>query len=282
LQRASFRGRIEERQKPLFTPKKEENAVRVRKKMSEGDETVRTSSGGRKVSIVLPPELAERVERRADARGDRLTTTLVRLIEAGEKQADEAIRADALSSLRTELLAEVSKAGERSRQEVKTQAHRLSHLLARTALESIAGRVLTASLFRRVTNDAARAEERYENSWNVAVQRLSQPTPAMKESLNLIAAGVGDQPSGALVHLATAAQEVQEKLETVDALAGQVEALEEQQKGTATSVGELTKQVQSLRTAVVSLSVTVTDAVTKLNETEEEVRNRPRGLFGRG
>lgn len=253
----------------------------VRKKKSEGDETVRTSSGGRKVSVVLPPDLAERVERRADARGDRLTTTVVRLIEAGEKQADEAIRQDALSFLRTELLAEVTRAGERTRQEVKAQAHRLSHLLARTALESIAGRVLTASLFRRVTNDPARAEERYENSWNLAVQRLSQPTPAVRESLNLIAAGVGDQPSGALVQLATAAQEVQEKLEAVDALAGQVEALEEQQRGTAASVGTLSKQVQELRVQVRDLAFAVTRAVEKLESTEEELRNKPRGLFGR-
>ena len=34
-----------------------------RKKKSDNDETVRTTSGSRKVSIVLPPELAERVER---------------------------------------------------------------------------------------------------------------------------------------------------------------------------------------------------------------------------
>lgn len=254
----------------------------VRKKKSEEGETVRTSSGGRKVSVVLPAELAKRVERLADVRGDRLTTTVVRLIEAGEKQAHEAIREDALSSLRTELLAEVGKAGERARQEVKAQAHRLSHLLARTALESIAGRVLTASVFRRVTNDPARAEERYENSWNIAVQRLSQPTPAVRESLNLIAAGAGDQPTAALVSLAAATQEVQEGLEAVNLLAGRVEALESREEATGGSVDTLTKQVQELRGQVRELSVVVLRAVTKLEAAEEEARHKPRGLFGRG
>ena len=106
----------------------------VRKKKSDGDETVRTTSGGRKVSVVLPAELAERVERLADARGDRLTTTVVRLIQAGETQVHEAIREDALSSLRTELLGTVRELGGQVHKEVQAQAHRLSHLLARTAL----------------------------------------------------------------------------------------------------------------------------------------------------
>ena len=171
---------------------------------------------------------------------------------------------------------------ERARQEVKAQAHRLSHLLARTALESIAGRVLTASVFRRVTNDPARAEERYENSWNVAVQRLSQPTPAVRESLNLIAAGAGDQPTAALVRLSEATQEVQEGLEAVNLLAGRVEALESREEATGGSVDTLTKQVQELRGQVRELSVVVLRAVTKLEAAEEEARHKPRGLFGRG
>ncbi|CAM3758786.1 hypothetical protein [Deinococcus frigens] len=100
-----------------------------RKKQSDPSANVNTTSGGRKVSVVLPAELAERVERLADVRGDQLTTTVVRLVEARERQAHEVIREDALSTLRTELLEMVQGMGGQVRKEVKAQGHRLSHLL---------------------------------------------------------------------------------------------------------------------------------------------------------
>lgn len=253
-----------------------------RKKKSDNDETVRTTSGSRKVSIVLPPELAERVERRADARGDRLTTTLVRLIEAGEREADEGIRDDALSSLRTELLAEVAKGSAQAKREVQAQAHRLSHLLARTAIESVAAR-LTAShaLFKLYADDEAEGKRLYNMAWSEAVRRLKEPTPAMRQTLNQMAEGAGAQEPTALIGLAAATRELRQGLEVVatltarvDALESQVEAQGRQAQTTQKAVGQLSSDVQALTQAV-------NRAVTRLATAEEEVRTQPKGgLFG--
>lgn len=252
-----------------------------RKKKSDNDETVRTTSGSRKVSIVLPPDLAERVERRADARGDRLTTTLVRLIEAGEREADEGIREDALSSLRTELLAEVAKGSAQAKREMQAQAHRLSHLLVRSAIESVAAR-LTAShvLFKMYADDEEEAKKLYNSAWSDAVRRLREPTPSVRQTMNLIVEGAGAQEPTALLGLAAATRELRQGLEVVgaltarvDALEGQVEAQGRQAQTTQKAVGQLSADVQALTDAV-------NRAVTRLAAAEEEARNQPRGIFG--
>lgn len=247
----------------------------VRKKKSDDTANVHTTSGGRKVSVVLPAELAGRVERLADTRGDRLTTTVVRLIEAGERQAHEAIRDDALSSLRTELLELVGDLGGQVRREVQAQSHRLSHLLVRTSLESMSAR-LTAGhvLFKLYAGDQEKAQELYGSTWKQAVERLKNPTPGVRETLNQIVEGAGAQEPAALVSLAAATRQLQQGLGAVTVLAERVEALEGQEGGTQVSLGELTKQVQAL-----TRSVTV--ALTKLETAEEEARQKPKGFFTR-
>lgn len=259
----------------LPSPKQEEKPMPVRKKKSDTTANVHTTSGGRKVSVVLPAELAERVERLADVRGDRLTTTVVRLIEAGERQAHEAIREDALSSLRTELLALVGDLGGQVRREVQAQSHRLSHLLVRTSLESMSAR-LTAGhvLFKLYAHDQEKAQELYGSTWKQAVERLKNPTPGVRETMNQIVEGAGSQEPAALVSLAAATRQLQQGLGAVAVLAERVEALEGQETGTQASVGELTKQVQTL-----ARSVAV--AVAKLEAAEEEARSKPKGFFAR-
>ena len=247
----------------------------VRNKKSDATANVHTTSGGRKVSVVLPAELAERVERLADVRGERLTTTVVRLIEAGERQAHEAIRDDALSSLRTELLELVGDLGGQVRREVQAQSHRLSHLLVRTSLESMSAR-LTAGhiLYKLYANDQEKAQELYGSTWKQAVERLKNPTPGVRETLNLITEGAGAQEPAALVSLAAATRQLQQGLGAVTVLAERVEALEGQGRGTQASVSELTKHIQALARSVAL-------AVGKLDAAEEEARSRPKGLFGR-
>lgn len=253
-----------------------------RKKKSDSDETVRTTSGSRKVSIVLPPELAERVERRADARGDRLTTTLVRLIEAGEREADEGIREDALSSLRTELLAEVAKGSAQAKREVQAQAHRLSHLLARTAIESVAAR-LTAShvLFKMYADDEEEGKKLYNGAWSEAVRRLREPTPSVRQSLSLIVEGAGAQEPTALIGLAAATRELRQGLEVVAILAARVDALESQVEAQGRQTQATQKSAGELKTTMENLTKAVNVAVVRLATAEEEARNQPRGMFGR-
>jgi predicted DNA-binding protein len=253
--------------------------VPVRKKKSDGDETVRTTSGGRKVSVVLPAELAERVERLADSRGDRLTTTVVRLIQAGETQAHEAIREDALSSLRTELLGTVRELGGQVHKEVQAQAHRFSHLLARTALESIAARLTSSYVLFTVHKNRQEAEALYSGAWSQAIERLRRPSPGVKESLNQIAAGAGEQDTGALADLAAAVRELRQGLEAVNDLAARVEALEEQvgQQEAASQQG-----VKHLADQMGNLTLSVDQAVRKLNAAEKQAQEKRGGLFSRG
>lgn len=254
----------------------------VRKKMSDETATVRTSKGGRKVSVILPAELAEQVERLADSRGDRLTTTVVGLIEEGARQVHEGVRADALSSLRTELLAEVERQGRKAQEEVKAQAHRLAHLLARTALESMATRVNTGYLLDALYEDPTEARTLFGRGWTQAVEKLSTPSPGVRQTLNQIAAGAGDQQPGAFLDLVTATRELRKGLEVVGALAQHVQALEkriEAQEGQAT---ETQKAVGELKTTMQNLTKAVNSAVTELLMAQEEARNQPKGgLFGR-
>ena len=254
----------------------------VRKKMSDETATVRTAKGGRKVSVILPAELAEQVERLADSRGDRLTTTVVGLIEEGARQVHEGVRADALSSLRTELLAEVERQGKRAQEEVKAQAHRLAHLLARTALESMATRVNTGYLLDAVYEDPTEARNLFGRGWTQAVEKLSNPSPGVRQTLNQIAAGAGEQDPGTLVDLTAATRELRKGLEVVGALAQHVqtlekriEAQEKQGQGTQKTLGELKADMQELTKAI-------NGAVIELMTAEEEARNRPRGFLGLG
>lgn len=251
----------------------EENAMPPRKKQSDPTANVNTTSGGRKVSVVLPAELAARVERLADVRGDRLTTTVVRLVEAGERQAHEAIREDALASLRAELLEMVEGLGVQVRGEVKAQGHRLSHLLARTALESMAGRLTAGhALYKLYANDHDTAKQLYGSAWNQAVEKLKNPTPGVRTTLNEISEGAGAQEPAALVSLAEATRQLQQGLGVVSALAQRVEALEGQEKLTQSGVGKLGDQIMTLTGQLII-------AIGHLQDAQEEA-SKPRGMFG--
>jgi len=231
------------------------------------------------VSVVLPADLAERVERLADSRGDRLTTTVVRLIQAGEQQAHQGVREDALTSLRTELLGTVKELGGQVHKEVQAQAHRFSHLLARTALESIASRLTTSYVLFTVHKNRQEAEALYSGAWTQSIERLRHPSPGVRESLNQIAAGAGDQDTGALADLAAAVREVRQGLQAINALAGRVEALE--QKMGQQETGTL-KGVQELATQVGNLSYSVDLAIRKLTAAEKQAQEKRGGLFNRG
>jgi hypothetical protein len=245
-----------------------------RKIKSDGTENVHTTSGSRKVSVVLPPALAARVERLADVRGERLTTVVVKLIEAGERQTHEDLRTDALASLRTELLSLVGDLGQQVRREVQGQAHRLSHLLARTALESMAARNTSGQILFKLYGDQDRARELYASGWTQAVERLKNPSPGVRQSLNEVAASSGELEPGLLSHLAHSTQELRSTLAAVPALAEQVAALEEQEHATQTQLTEVQNRIRQMQQAVLS-------AVASLNHAEEEFRNKPKGLFNR-
>lgn len=255
----------------------------ARKKMSDETATVRTAKGGRKVSVILPAELAEQVERLADSRGERLTATVVGLIEGGARQVHEGVRADALSSLRTELLAEVERQGRKAQEEVKAQAHRLAHLLARTALESMATRVNTGYLLDAVMDDETEAKNLFNRGWSQAVEKLSRPSPGVRQTLNQIAAGAGEQDTGALADLAAATRELRRGLEVVDALARHVQTLERRIEAQGGQGTETQQAVGELKTTMQGLAKAVNGAVSELLVAQEEARNQPKGggLFGR-
>ncbi|WP_415831196.1 hypothetical protein [Deinococcus frigens] len=206
-------------------------------------------------------------------RGDRLTTTVVRLVEAGERQAHEAIREDALASLRTELLEMVEAMGVKTTNEVKAQGHRLSHLLARTALESMAARVTAGhTLHKLYGNDLEKAKQLYGSAWNQAVEKLKNPTPGVRTTLNEISEGAGAQEPAALVSLAEAARQLQQGLGVVSALVQRVEALEKEERVTQSGMGELAGRVQGLTGQLLT-------AINHLEDAQEEA-SKPRGMFG--
>ena len=65
-----------------------------------------------------------------------------------------------------------------------------------------------------------------------------------------------------------------EKLKQVDALTAQVQQLQQQQNQIVQVLNSLNQQIKSMQN-------TVMQAVNRLDDTEEELRNKPKGLFGR-
>lgn len=142
-----------------------------------------TTAGKRKISIVLEPEQAQRLQDLADTRKVSLNSLLVELVTRGE----EAINAGAIQSFEDRLLNLTHQVGEDLRKdlgrEVTRQYSSLRGLLARIALESIADRGLLLRLYAESAGADA-AKDANNAAWTRAVESLKEPTGAVKKALD--------------------------------------------------------------------------------------------------
>jgi hypothetical protein len=169
-----------------------------KRKSEQSTSSVLTTSGKRKVSLVLEPELGDRLERLALLRNQSLNKLCAELIVAGESLIHEEARADAvgvsegkLEAYRVELEGVV-------RVEVGRMSGRLASLLARTALEATATRALQLQVLHlepRTKQDAPRLKEA---AWKSAVGSLKDPSPLLRESLDALVSGVSISGTEAL------------------------------------------------------------------------------------
>jgi len=120
-----------------------------------------------------------------DAETDRALRDLaaahhVTVSEAGAELLRRALK-DRAASLGVDLLlTEVRRA---VRGEVRALGNRLAHLLARTAVESIAGRRELYNLLARLL-DAQTARAIHEGSWKASVDSLRHPLEELRQALS--------------------------------------------------------------------------------------------------
>lgn len=158
------------------------------KRVSKSDASVFTTSGGRKVSMVLPPEVAERVERLAVTRGTSMSKICVELILAGESAVHDQARRDAVAVLQEVLENSQKKNKEDVERAIRMMSGRLANLLARTALEAISTRY--ASLYALAeTVQWEKVKAINEKSWENAVGSLNKPSNKIREAMQLLLEG---------------------------------------------------------------------------------------------
>ena len=223
-----------------------------------------TTAGKRKVSLVLDPVLGDRLERLALLRDQSLNKLCAELIVAGESLVHEEARLDAVGMLRESL-----RVGQRDLEgtviaEVRKMSGRLASLLARTALEATATRAFQLQLAALEVGNKHDFARLKESAWRSAVGSLNDPTPAVREGLEVLVSGVAISGTDALPRVL-----------------GQVESLVAKLEGNLGKFGETVGQ------GLNSMSRELTDLkreVSGLSSGVAGMRNdlsKPKGLFGR-
>lgn len=158
------------------------------KGVSKSDSSVFTTNGSRKVSVVLPPEVAARVERLAVTRGTSLSKVCVDLILAGEGVVHDQARQDAVAVLQDVLESSQKRNKEDIERAIRMMSGRLANLLARSALESISARyAFMHGLAENV--EWSKVREINQNAWQNAVSTLNKPSNSVREGLKLLLEG---------------------------------------------------------------------------------------------
>ena len=160
---------------------------------------------------------------------------------------------------------------ENIRGEIHAQMNRVRHLLARSALESMATRNETSYLLQKQFGKE-KGEEYHERAWNHAVHYLKEPTPGMRAALNELAAGMVNDDPGLLLKVRESTQQVTQGLAGVKQLADQVASLQQQQSEIVKAFGVMQQQSSTL-------AVSVTKAVKDLKKAEQEWLDRPKSFF---
>ncbi len=223
-----------------------------------------------RVTATLDPQHAAALKLLADEAGVTLSAFCANVLERYSRQDRQVMTSDLV---RTIFETQTVKMQEHLKGEIHAQMNRVRHLLARSGLESMATRTSVGFLLQKQLGKE-KAAEYYEQAWNHAVHYLKEPTPAMRAALSELAAGMGNDDPGLLLKVRESADQMTAGLSTVERLVEQVASLQQQQH-------EIVKVLNALNQQSKTTQSVVTGAVNKLEETQEELRNKPKGLFGR-
>ena len=228
-----------------------------KKKSEQGNSSTLTTSGKRKVSLVLEPDLGDRLERLALLRNQSLNKLCAELIVAGEARVHEEARVDAVGILEQRLEASHLELERTLKVEVGKMSGRLASLMARTALEAIASRALQLQVLDLQLDNQQDVKRLKELAWKSAVVSLKSPSPDLRESLDALVFGVSVSGTEALPRALGAVESL------VSNLKGNLDKFE---RGVGKEVGAVQVDVKALREEVSWLSGEVQLALEGLGE----------------
>lgn len=223
-----------------------------------------------RVTVTLAPHHAAELELLAKEAGVKISAYCANVLERYSLQDRQVMTTDILKlsfEQQSELL----------RQDVRVslneQFNRVRSLLARTSLESGATRQMVNLLLQKEWGKE-KGVQYFDRAWNHTVHYLKEPTPQIRAAIQELSSSMAQDDPTLLMKVRESTDQMTEKLTQVDALTAQVQQLQQQQNQVIQVLNSLNQQIKSMQS-------TVTQAVKRLDDTEEEVRNRPKGLFGR-
>ena len=221
-----------------------------------------------RVTVTLAAPQAATLKLLAGEAGVTISAFCAHVLERYAVQDQQVMATDAFKLL---IGSELDKLREEQRTETRAQMHRLSHLLARTALESIATRAIGGFLLQqKMDEDTAR--KYYQQSWKVAVDALKRPSEGVKQSLNELIAGAGQQDPGVVMALRASNEAVRGELNRVAELEATVTTLQQQQHELIQVMNRQLRQMQETQTSM-------TRAIAALNQAEQDWHEKPKRLF---
>lgn len=223
-----------------------------------------------RVTVTLEPHHAAELELMAKEAGVKISAYCANVLERYSLQDRQVMTTDILKL-------SFVKQSETLREEVRValneQFNRVRSLLARTSIESGATRQMVNLLMQK-TWDKEKSNKYYDLAWNYAVHYLKEPTPQIRAAIQELSSSMAHDDPTLLMKVRESTEQMTQKLEQVDVLTAQVHQLQQQQKQIMNLLQSLTQETRIMQNAV-------TQAVVRLDETEEELRNKPKGLFGR-
>ena len=220
--------------------------------------------------MTLDAHHAAELQLMADEAGVKLSAFCANVLERYSLQDRQVMTTDILKlafEQQTELMQQ------NIRVALNEQMNRVRSLLARTSLESGSSKQLVALMVKSQFGKE-KGEDYIERAWNFAVHQLKEPTPQIRAALSELAAGMGNDDPGLLLKVRESSEQMTAGLGDVRALTAQVQELQQQQQQLVNYLGTLNQQVKAAQGAM-------TAATRRLEHTEEELRNKPKGFFNR-
>lgn len=223
-----------------------------------------------RVTVTLESHHAAELELMAKEAGVKISAYCANVLERYSLQDRQVMTTDILKL-------SFEKQSESLREEVRVslneQFNRVRSLLARTSLETGATRQLMGLVAQKEWGKE-KGLHYYDQAWNHAVHYLKEPTPQIRAAIKELSESMAHDDPTLLMKVRESTDQMTRKLEQVDALTAQVQQLQQQQKQIMNLLQSLTQETRVMQNAV-------TQAVVRLDEAEEELRNKPKGLFGR-
>ena len=223
-----------------------------------------------RVTVTLAPHHAAELELMAQEAGVKISAYCAHVLERYSLQDRQVMTTDILK-------VSFDKQSDLLREDVRVslneQFNRVRSLLARTSIESGATRQMVNLILQREFGKE-KGKHYYDQAWNHSVHYLKDPTPQIRAAIQELSSSMAHDDPTLLIKVRESADQMTEKLAQVDALTAQVEQLQQQQNQIVQALNTLIQQNRAMQN-------TVTQAVKRLDDTEEELRNKPKGLFGR-